>query len=83
MTQRQPPSSAPATSCAPPSRVPLKPERDAAITALIAAFGQTAPGTIAFLTDGIDTEDASDALTGFRASIPQPSASSRPGTLPP
>jgi hypothetical protein len=42
---------------------PLKPERDSAITALIAAFGQTAPGTIAFLTDGIDTDDANDALT--------------------
>lgn len=41
---------------------PLKPERDAAITALIAALGETTPGTIAFLTDDIDTEETSGAL---------------------
>lgn len=42
---------------------PLKPERDAAATALIAAFGETAPGTIAFLTDDIDTDETNAALT--------------------
>jgi hypothetical protein len=42
---------------------PLKPERDAAVTALIAALGETAPGTIAFLTDDINTEETSGALT--------------------
>jgi hypothetical protein len=42
---------------------PLRPERNAAASALIAALGETRPGTVAFLTDGIETEDASGALT--------------------
>lgn len=41
---------------------PLRPERGATMTALIAALGQTRPGTVAFLTDGIDTDDATQAL---------------------
>ena len=42
---------------------PAKPERGAAVTALAAALGTTAPGTIAFLTDGIATPDGAEALT--------------------
>ncbi|MDP2734431.1 MAG: BatA domain-containing protein, partial [Hoeflea sp.] len=41
---------------------PLRPERGASVTALIAALGQTRPGTIAYLSDGIDTDDATEAL---------------------
>ncbi|AKH99382.1 N-terminal double-transmembrane domain-containing protein [Hoeflea sp. IMCC20628] len=41
---------------------PLLPERGDAMSALIAALGQTRPGTVAFLTDGIDTDDATEAL---------------------
>ncbi|MCY0096208.1 DUF4159 domain-containing protein [Hoeflea ulvae] len=41
---------------------PLRPERGAAMTALVAALGQTRPGTVAFLTDGVDTADATQAL---------------------
>jgi len=42
---------------------PLKPMRDSAVTALIAALGETRPGTIAYLSDGVDTEDAATALS--------------------
>jgi hypothetical protein len=41
---------------------PLRPERDSAVTALVAAFGQTAPGTVAILSDGVDTADATSAF---------------------
>ncbi|OCW59144.1 DUF4159 domain-containing protein [Hoeflea olei] len=41
---------------------PLRPDRGSAVTALIAALGQTRPGTIAYLSDGVDTPGASDAL---------------------
>lgn len=41
---------------------PLRPQRDAAVTALIAALGDTQPGTIALLSDGVDTEGTSAAL---------------------
>jgi len=41
---------------------PLRPERGASVTALIAALGQTRPGTIAYLSDGVDTDDATEAL---------------------
>ncbi|MEQ8482351.1 MAG: DUF4159 domain-containing protein [Hoeflea sp.] len=41
---------------------PLRPERDSAVTALLAAFGQTAPGTVAILADGVDTPDTGSAL---------------------
>jgi len=51
---------------------PLRPERGTAVTALIAALGQTRPGTIAYLSDGIDTPDSKDALS--RLSELEPSA---------
>jgi len=51
---------------------PLRPERSASVTALIAALGQTRPGTIAYLTDGVETVDAADALS--RLSALEPSA---------
>jgi hypothetical protein len=41
---------------------PLRPERAAAATALIAALGETRPGTIAYVSDGVETSDAADAL---------------------
>jgi len=50
---------------------PLRPERSTSVTALIAALGQTRPGTIAYISDGIDTADAADAfsrLSGLEAS---------------
>ncbi|MBU2486154.1 MAG: BatA domain-containing protein, partial [Alphaproteobacteria bacterium] len=46
---------------------PLRPERAASVTALVAALGQTRPGTIAYVTDGIETADASDALNRLSA----------------
>ncbi|KGF67990.1 RNA-binding protein, partial [Hoeflea sp. BAL378] len=49
---------------------PLKPERDSAVTALIAALGETRPGTIAYLTDGVDTPDANAALARLAALEP-------------
>ena len=49
---------------------PLKPERDSAVTALIAALGETRPGTIAYLSDGVDTDDASAALSRLAALEP-------------
>tara|TARA_R110002020_G_scaffold27559_12_gene88965 strand:- start:1163 stop:3973 length:2811 start_codon:yes stop_codon:yes gene_type:complete len=49
---------------------PLKPERDSAVTALIAALGETRPGTIAYLTDGVDTQDANAALGRLAALEP-------------
>jgi hypothetical protein len=41
---------------------PLRPERAAAATALTAALGETRPGTIAYISDGVETADAADAL---------------------
>lgn len=41
---------------------PLRPERGTAVTALIAALGETRPGTIAYVTDGIATAESRDAL---------------------
>lgn len=46
---------------------PLRPERGAAVTALVASLGQTRPGTIAYVTDGIETADAADALNRLSA----------------
>ncbi|MCZ4290196.1 DUF4159 domain-containing protein [Hoeflea alexandrii] len=46
---------------------PLRPERAASVTALVAALGQTRPGTIAYVTDGIETADAADALNRLSA----------------
>ncbi|MEM5473988.1 DUF4159 domain-containing protein [Hoeflea sp. AS60] len=46
---------------------PLRPERSASVTALIAALGQTRPGTIAYISDGIDTPDATDAFSRLSA----------------
>ncbi|WP_417416373.1 DUF4159 domain-containing protein [Hoeflea sp.] len=46
---------------------PLRPERSAAVTALTAALGQTRPGTVAYITDGIETVDAADALNRLSA----------------
>ena len=51
---------------------PLRPDRSAAVSALIAALGQTRPGTVAFVSDGVATEDAGLALS--RLSELQPSA---------
>lgn len=51
---------------------PLRPERDAAITALIAAFDETRPGTVAYLTDGIGAA-ADDSAFG-RLSALDPAA---------
>ncbi|MGJ8571273.1 MAG: DUF4159 domain-containing protein [Hoeflea sp.] len=42
---------------------PLRPDRSASVTSLIAALGQTRPGTIAFISDGVATEDADTALS--------------------
>jgi len=49
---------------------PLKPTRDSAVTALIVALGETRPGTIAYLSDGVDTDDASAALSRLAALEP-------------
>lgn len=49
---------------------PLRPERSASVTALIAALGQTRPGTIAYITDGIDTADAAEAFSRLSALEP-------------
>ncbi|MEM5494774.1 DUF4159 domain-containing protein [Hoeflea sp. AS16] len=46
---------------------PLRPERSAAVTALTATLGQTRPGTVAYITDGIETADAADALNRLSA----------------
>lgn len=51
---------------------PLRPERGAAVTALVAALGQARPGTVAYVTDGIETADAAGALN--RLSALEPSA---------
>ena len=51
---------------------PLLPERTASATALIAALGETRPGTVAYVSDGIDTPDTADALS--RLSAMEPSA---------
>ena len=51
---------------------PLRPERGTSATALIAALGQTRPGTVAYISDGIDTADAADAFS--RLSALEPSA---------
>ena len=42
---------------------PARPERGATVTAMQAALAGTAPGTIAYVSDGIATGDGSDALT--------------------
>ncbi|WP_322988683.1 DUF4159 domain-containing protein [Hoeflea sp.] len=42
---------------------PLRPDRDSATTALATALGDTRPGTVAFLTDGIDSAGTAEALT--------------------
>lgn len=49
---------------------PLRPERDSAVTALIAALGETRPGTLAYLSDGVDTEDAGAAIGRLAALEP-------------
>lgn len=49
---------------------PLRPERSASVTALIAALGQIRPGTIAYISDGIDTADAADAFSRLSALEP-------------
>ncbi|MDF1609713.1 DUF4159 domain-containing protein [Hoeflea sp. YIM 152468] len=49
---------------------PLRPDRAASVSALIAALGDTRPGTIAYLTDGVGTPDAAEALTRLSALEP-------------
>ena len=49
---------------------PLRPERSAAVTALIAALGDTRPGTVAYLSDGVATADSDEALNRLAALEP-------------
>ncbi|MEP3438360.1 MAG: BatA domain-containing protein, partial [Hoeflea sp.] len=49
---------------------PLRPDRSNAVTALIAALGETRPGTLAYLSDGISTGDAATALSRLAALEP-------------
>ena len=49
---------------------PLRPDRSSAMTALIGALGETRPGTVAFVSDGVNTADANSALQRLAALEP-------------
>ncbi len=50
---------------------PALPDRAGAVSAIVAALGTTAPGTVAFLTDGIATPGSAEALERLLALGPQ------------